>query len=45
MPFYFAYGSNMNFSFFKKRCLSAKLIEVAKLDNAKFVYDGSSKTC
>jgi len=44
MPYYFGYGSNMKQSFFKKRCSSAEFIETAKLRNAKFVYDGISKT-
>ena len=43
MPYYFGYGSNMNYSFFKKRCPGARFIEAANLGNAKFVYDGIGK--
>jgi gamma-glutamylcyclotransferase len=41
--YYFAYGSNMNFSQMDKRCPGSRFVSTAILHGFKFVYDGTSK--
>lgn len=41
MPYYFAYGSNLDYEQMKKRCSkNVRFIEMAYLENYRFVYDG-----
>jgi gamma-glutamylcyclotransferase (GGCT)/AIG2-like uncharacterized protein YtfP len=42
--YYFAYGSNMNHEQLQQRCPGSRFIDTAYLNNARFRYDGHSKT-
>ena len=44
MPFYFAYGSNMNHAQMSRRCRHSRFLNKAMLEDYRFIYDGFSPT-